>query len=241
MDFKKLQRNAEKIHSVLEELPDGRLVTKKAIKIYIPSRFIERGLAEIGIKTHIVGIYAIVLDDTYYAVSLVNAMVQIEPSSTTKVMFDEEQYYEFSFDPGSTVLSSTNLVKTDTLVYRIYAEIISKGNVPWYLGYLDLAKIFDTAKYHAGANIGKNHEVTELVISIISRDKENRHLNYRQVVKDFNEIKTKPPVYISLKNLTYAATNTTNRIAGSYFGDGLVSALVNVTDRVEGIENILRR
>ena len=241
MDFKKLQRNAEKIHSVLEELPDGRLVTKKAIKIYIPSRFIERGLAEISIKTHIVGIYAIVLDDTYYAVSLVNAMVQIEPSSTTKVMFDEEQYYEFSFDPGSTVLSSTNLVKTDTLVYRIYAEIISKGNVPWYLGYLDLAKIFDTAKYHAGANIGKNHEVTELVVSIIARDKENRHINYRQVVKDFNEIKTKPPVYISLKNLTYAATNTTNRIAGSYFGDGLISALVNPTDRLEKIENILRR
>lgn len=116
---------------------------RRQLRFYIPSRFIERGLVEIGIKTHIVGIYAIVLEFTYYAVSLVNAMVQIEPACATKELLMKNEYYEFSFDPGSTVLSSTNLVKTDTLVYRIYAEIIFKGNASLVFEGFRFSWIFD--------------------------------------------------------------------------------------------------
>lgn len=241
MDYTKLIRNPEKIHAVLEELPDKRLIAKKPIKVYIPARFAERNLASIGIKTSTVGICAIVLDDTYYAVLLVNAMIEIKPSATTKILIDDEPFYCFSFEANDTFISSLDLVKTDTLVYRVYAEIVSKGKVPWYLSYLDLAKIFDTAGKHAGANIGRQHEVTELMISIIARSSENRHLNYRQVIKNMSDIHKNPPVYISLKNLTYAATNTITRIGGSFFGDGLVSALTNPSDRVERIESILRK
>ena len=241
MDPKKLIHAAKNVHSALAELEDGRLVAKKAVKIYIPSRFAERGLASIGIETQIVGIYAIVVDDAYYGISLVNAMIRIEPTSTMKVMINGDEYFEFYFEPGSTVMSSTHLVKTDTLVYRIYDEIISKGRVPWYLGYSELGKIFDTAKYHAGANVGTNHEVTELIVSMISRDPKNRHQYYRRTIKSLDDLQKNPPAYIPLRSVTYAATNTTNRLAGSYFNNGLVSALVTPADRVERIEDLLRR
>lgn len=241
MDIKKLIKNPSKIHECLVELPDGRLITKKQLKIYIPARFEERNLASFGIDIHIVGIYAIVLDDTYYGISLVNASIQIEPTSTMKVDIDEVSHYEFTFEPGSTVMSSVNLVKSDTLVYRIYDEIIAKGHVPWYLGYTELGKLFDTAKYHAGANIGLNHEVTELLVSLISRDPKNRHTYYRKVVQSLDDITKKPPAYISLRSVTYAATNTTNKLAGSYFTDGVVSALVSPSSRVEKVESLLRR
>lgn len=241
MDITKLIRNAPKVHACLKELDDGRLVTTKGCKIVIPSRFAERGLAEIGIESHIVGVYAIIVEDQYYGVSMVNAMHRIEPTSTVKIMIEDEEYYEFTFDSGATVFSSVKLVKTDTLVYKIYDEIIAKGRVPWYLGYIELGKIFDTAKYHAGANIGTNHEVTELIVSMIARNPKNRHQYYRQVVKSMEEIQRNPPAFIPLRSVTYAATNTTNKLAGSYFSEGMVSALVSPADRVERIEDILRR
>lgn len=241
MDPKKLIRDASKVHAVLRELPDGRLVTTKGCKIYVPSRFAERDLAFIGIETQIVGICAITVEDTYYGVWCVNAMMRIEPTSTVRITIDDEEYFEFAFEAGATVVSSTGLVKTDTLVYKIYDEIIAKGRVPWYLGSVELSNLFDTAKYHAGANIGQNHEVTELIVSMISRNPANRHEYYRTTVKSVDDVVKRRPAFIPLRSVIYAATNTTNKLAGSYFHDGLVSALVTPTERVERIEDLLRR
>ena len=168
-------------------------------------------------------------------------MMRIEPTSTMKVVIDGTGYYEFTFEPGSTVVASTSLVRTDTLVYRIYDEIIAKGRIPWYLGYAELGKLFDTAKYHADANIGMNHEVTEMLVSLISRNAEDRHRYYRQTVSSLEDLIIKPPVFIPLRNVSYSATNTTNKLAGSYFSEGMVSALVSPSDRVERIEDILLR
>lgn len=241
MDPRTWTRDPARVHACLKELPDGRLVAVKNVKIYVPSRFAERGLASIGIETHIVGIYAMVTDDLYYSVSLVNAMHRIEPTSTVKVVFGDDEYYEFSFVPGATVVSSVQLVKTDTLVYNIYDEIFSKGRVPVYLGYPELGKLFDSAKYHAGANIGQNHQVDELIVSLIARDPDNRARYYRQAIKSIDDLKKKPPVFVPLRSVTYGATNTTNKLAGSYFKEGLVSALVSPAVRVERIEELLRR
>jgi hypothetical protein len=241
MDITKLKRDPAKVHACLRELEDGRLVCVKPVKIYIPSRFAERDLAQISIETIIVGIYAIVTEDGFYGVSIVNAMCRIEPTSTIKVVINGDEYYEFSFDAGSTVAANVNLVRTDTLVYKIYDEIIAKGRVPWYLGYPELAKLFDTAKYHAGANIGTNHEVTELLVSMISRDPQDRTKYYRQTVQSMEEVSKRPPYFVPMRSVQYAATNTTNKLAGAYFKDGLVSALVQPAERVERIEDLLRR
>jgi hypothetical protein len=40
-------------------------VAKAPVKIYISTRFEERGLAEVGIETFIFGVYAITVDDSY--------------------------------------------------------------------------------------------------------------------------------------------------------------------------------
>jgi hypothetical protein len=241
MDFSKLIRDPAKIHSCLRELPDERLVAVKPVKIYIPTRFAERNLAAIGIETNIVGIFAMVAEDTYYAVSLVNAMVRIDPTSTVKVMVDDTEYYEFLFVAGSTVLPSVQLVKNDTLVYRIYDEIISKGRIPHYLNYMDLSRIFDTAKFHAGANIGTSQEVTELIISLIARDAKERHTYYREVCTSNEYLEGTAPAFIPLRSVTYSATNTTNKMAGSYYHEGVVSALVSPSTRQEKIEKLLTR
>lgn len=239
MDIKSLIHDAEKVKPYFRELGDGSLIAAKALKIVIPSRFAERSLAEIGMETHICGIAGIVVEEKWYAVFLVNAMLRIEPTSTLKIMIEDDEYYEFSFDAGAVVMPTTQLVKTDTLVFRIYDELIAKGRAPWYMGYDELGKLFDTAKSFAGANIGENHEVTELLISMIARDPQDRTKYYRQTVKSREDLIKRPPVIIALRSVQYSATNTVNKLAGSYWQDALTSALVSPSERVERIESLL--
>lgn len=239
MDITKLVRDPEKIHAAIKEI-DNKLIAIKPLKIYIPCRFAERNLANIGVETQIVGIYAITLEDMYYGVSCINAMMVIEPTTTLKVVICGNDYYEFSFDAGAVITPSINLVKQDTLVYSIYDEILSKGHIPWYLGYLELGHIFESAKKHANTRVGEQHEVIELLISTISRNPTNRHEYYRSTIKSLDDLKNNPPAFIPLRSVTYGATNTTNKLAGSYFDVGLTSALVSPSERIEPLEKLLR-
>lgn len=241
MDISKLIRNADKVHAALKEMPNGNLVAVKECKIYIPLRFTECGLAFVGVETLIVGIYAIVVDNVFYAVSNICALLNITPTSTVTVTIDDEEYYEFTFEAGSIITPNVNLVKTDTLAYRIYDEILSKAKVPWYMNYNDLGSIFDTALHHAGANVGKNQEVTELIVSMLARNKKDRHVYYRSTIKTQADLENTKPVFTPLRSVQYAATNTTNKLAGSYFGVGVNSALVTPASRVEHIESLLTK
>lgn len=235
MDIDKLVRDPAFIRSTRELLPDKRVITKTGCQIIIPCRYTQRKLAYIGADNFIVGIYAMIVDGRY-ALSTINAMINIDPSSTEKIKIKGDEYYLFTFDPGSTIYKSISLIKDDVLVYAIYDEIISKGYVPHFMGYNDMAKLFDTAKKHAGADIGTDKVVTELIVSMVARDTDNKNSYYRTIAGETR----KKPFFIPLRDVTYAATNTTNRIGGSYTEVGIVASMNNPTDRVEKIESILK-
>jgi hypothetical protein len=234
-----LTRDPQRVQSALRKLDDKRVVCVKPTKIYIPARFTEIGLASVGTKTQIIGICAIVVDDAIYSVMMANAIVWIDPTSVSTVTIDDTEYFEFSFEAGSTVFTTTEVVQMDSVCYSIYNEIIAGGRVPAYLSYLDLAHIFDSAKKYAGVNIGGNREVTELICSLIARDSEKREFYYRQTAKSLADVLASGPAFIPLRSVQYSATNTTNRLVGSYFREGLNAALVMPAERAERIEKLL--
>lgn len=235
------KRDPQRVIASLHEMPDDRLVTKKGCKIYIPARFLEKNLAQVSPEKYICGICAIVVENEYYGVLMVNAMVGIDPSSTNHVEFDGDEYLEFVFDPGSVVINNLNLVQTDTLTYRIYDEFLSNGRVPWYVGVEDLARVYETAKEHADANVGQQHEITELIVSLIARDPDDRSKYRRQTLKDKSELISKPSVFIALRSVHWSATNTVNKLGGNYFDEGVRSAIISPASRVEAIEDLLTR
>lgn len=239
-DVKNLKRDSQAITANLKKLPDGRVVCLEACKIHIPARFEEKNMAYLGMENYILGLYAMIVGDKY-AVSAINAMIPIDPTTVEKVKINGDTYLEFHFNKGAVVFKSLKLVKTDSIPYKIYDEMFSKGYIPWYMGYEDLAKVFDTAKYHTGANIGQNKEITELIVSLIARDKQDKTKYYRTTIDSLEDIQKKPPEFISLRNVTYSATNTTNRLGGSYMSVGIIGALNNPSDRPERIETLLRR
>lgn len=241
MDPKVLVRDASKVHACLFENSKGELYASKACKIITPVRYGERKLASITNEIRIVSIFAIVVEDKFYAVSKVLAMMQITPTSTNVIKVNGDEYYEFYFEKGSMVCPNLNLVKDDQLAYKVYDEIIAKGNVPWYFSYEDLGKLFTTAKEHANIHLAANNVPLEMIAASISRNPKDRRTYYRHAFKNATEMSKVQPDYIPLRSVIYGATNTTAKLMGAYFDDGLMSALVNPSDRVEGVEQLLRR
>lgn len=236
----RLVRNAEKVHSFLKELPDGQLLTSQPCRIQVPARFNDRGLAQVGIDNYVFGIFALIYDDGSYAVCNIDAMVKILPYKVLTVNIKDVPYHEFHFEANSVVIANLNLVKRDTLIYNLLEEFFFNGNIPWYLEYEDVGKIFDTSSVHAGINVNNNFEVLELLASMIARTPTDRTKYYRTFVEDVNDMVKTPPVFVPMKSVFYSATNTLNKLAGAYFNDGVVSALVQPTHEVERIEQLLR-
>lgn len=211
----------------------------KTCQVLFPVHYSEKSLCEFSSDvTKVLGIVMIIVDKTY-AVLSVNAMVDFTPSEITTIDVDGEQYYQMSFDAGSTVIDNMKVVKQDTLPYYIYDVFISKGRIPFYLNYVDVCKLFDTARSYADANVGERPEVIQLMVSLIARDKKDRTKYYRQIIKDNSGVDTNM-VFIPMKSVEYGATNTVNKLGGNYFQTGVVSALINPSEKVENIESILR-
>jgi hypothetical protein len=241
MDWKKLIRDADKLRAATSVQADGSVVAIKPVKIYIPKRYEEKQLAFIGSETYILGVYAITLDDRYYAVSRVNAMMRISPTSINTVKIDQDTYLEFVFDAGSVVVATTELRVSDTLVYQIFDEFVSKGNVPWFIGYDDRARLFETADKHAGVYLGENHAILGMATAATTRVRDDRAKFLRHALNTPEDLKKVEGVNIALRSVTYGATNTTAKLVGAYWNDGLNAALVNPAERTEKVEELLRR
>ena len=237
----KLKRVAETALSYLVENASGQVLAKKNCRIQIPMRFTEIGLGEIGINTFSYGFFPIIFDTGEYAVLNVCAMVELNPYKLTIVNIEDVDYYEFHFDAGQVVIKTTDLVKKEALMYNVFDEFVFKGKLPWYAEYEDVGKLFDTAKYHADSNVSQNVEVIEFIASMISRSKEDRTKYIRTLATSYDDVKLEKVDFVPLKSVFYSVSSTLNKIAGSYFNDGVTSALVQKSENAEKIERIIRR
>ena len=78
-----------------------------------------------------------------------------------------------------------------------------------------------------------------MILSLQARSNVDRTIYYRQVIQDKNEIKSRNYIWTALNNVRDSATNTTTRLGGSYYSEGVISALVNPSTRPERIESLL--
>lgn len=234
-----LTRDASRVHANLYELEDGSIHTRVPCTIQIPERYLGRHLASIGLETHILGFFALIMEGRYYAVSRTTAMMRITPSATHTVEVNGEKYLEFHFKANSRVFYSTALVKTGTLAYYIYDELVAKGRVPWYFNYFDMVQMFDTAQLHAGVNLG-SRSILGLIISTMARDAKDYTVLYRHTLRSAEDVEKRPPAIVPFSSVVWNTTDSASRLIGAYFDDSLNSALVNPSDSVERVEELLR-
>ncbi len=232
--------------SQLTKAKDGSLVAKKETRIYIPLKYRTRNLATFGPNTRTVAIFPIVIGNDY-SVMKVCANIDLTPTSTRSVVIEDEEFIELFFEAGTTIAKSLKLVQSAVLVYYISDHFYSKGDVPWFINYNDLSELFDTAIKHAGTDLNVDPAILELIAASLSRQVKDRTKYLRHALKSQAEFEHPEMLgnggvsYISLKNIELGATNTTAKLMGNYFNDGLSSALVTETKQTEGVEDLLRR
>lgn len=233
------QRNAEKVLKQLSDLPGKPVIAKSKLTLQVPERFRDIGLAVISAETFVYGLFAIILETGEYAVMNVNAYLSLGPCSVEKSTIDDVDYINFVFQPGDVVFRTKDLVCRAPLIEKAIEEFVFKGKVPYYVGYEDMGKLFDTAEKHAKTRAEILPSVMEFMAAYIARDKQNR-IKFLRETSETYEAFEKNLAWVPMRSVYWSAPGTVNKLAGAYFQDGVVSALVNPSNRVENIERILR-
>lgn len=242
MDVHQLIRDRDRVRSALTKTEDGVVMASRDVHIHIPERYLTKGLAEVSSNSSTLGIFGMIVDDRYYATSLAITSLPIRPTTITTIKIDGDVYVDFFFEAGSVVFPDTQVIINDQLLYSVFDEFFAKGHIPWFIEYQhDLSDIFDSAKQFAGYDFGRNHVILEIIAASVIRVKGNLNRYYRHAIQKQSDLSHQTPEIIPLRSISYGATNTISKLVGSYFGDGLTSALVNPSDRLEKIEETLRR
>jgi len=239
MNVKELKRNPTLAKTHFITTDQGSLLTKHGLSIMIPKRFVEVSLATVGSDNEIVGICAWIIGNEYF-ITLTNALFKITPDNITETIVDGDVYVSYNFDKNSVVMPNTNLLKSSGIVFHIFNELIAKGKVPWYINYLDRLNIFDSANKHAGVSFTDQKEVTEMIVAVNTRFKDNINQYYRHVIKKEDDLISDKHKPTSLRDVEFSATTTLNKLMGSYMNRAITSSLNHPSERVEKLEEYLR-
>lgn len=232
-------RNASNVRKHLR-IENNQLLCDQPTYVHIPTRFMDKGLGEVGTNNTIFGIFPVILANSKeYGIFSVDAMVYIEPFLTDEIDIDGVSYYSFYFEADTPIVSNLDVIKNDSIIYNILDEFLIKGKVPWYIGYEDLCKFLDTAESHAASNVGANYEIIEILSSMIARSSNNRKIYIRNDIDSKEAINSKIE-YIPLSSVMYVATGTVNKLIGAYMEEGIASALVTTSEESTRIEKLLR-
>lgn len=240
MPFSTLVRNKEPVLKALYQDPTGSLIAKQDLKIIFPVRYEEANLAAIEGSVYVLGIFAIQVGNEY-AVNSVPARIRLHPTDIERVKYNNADYYVLSFDRGGIITDNINVVKENTLGYYIYNYFVALGKVPWFMGAEDMLGLFDNMTEYTGEKYGVSPMITKMIISMIMRNPDDIQEYWRQSINTQDDITSSKPDFIPLANVPFGARNTTAKLMGSYFDEGLNSALLHPSETTEKVEELLRQ
>lgn len=242
MKVDKLIRNSKRVLKAWRyDNKANVIVAAEPCRIMFPKHYVDGG--KLGLMENnilVVAIFAIVVEDKYFAVSNAAAQMPLSPDSVNTVTIDDAEYYELSWDKDSIICPNTKLVKNKDIAYEINSEFVKKGKTPWYMNALDLISLTNTFEEYAGVNLGVSETELGIQTAARMRQPENRTRFIREKFKTQDDLENMPSAIIPLRSIGGGASNTNARIIGSYHNEGIVSSLVNTTEKVEAIEEFLR-
>ena len=204
------------------------------LDIFVLKRFENQDLISISDKVNCVGIMDMVINNEYNAQLHLLSIIQMSVTETSTITIEGKEYYKFSLTHGDIFMHNTQLVKNQSVIYAVYVEFLTRGNLPYHLSYDKLATVFDSAKEVCDVNLPVNHAIFEMMYSHLSRSKENKFQQYRytDMKDDFD--------FIGLNNVAYAPDSTSARMLGSYFSDGTLASLLHKNEKPAIFEDLLR-
>lgn len=237
-NIKNLKRKPDIIKSCFK-IVGNSIILNKEISVIFPTRFINRKLAHMGDTVNVLGIFAIVDENNNYAIMNIPAMIELTPSMSNEINIEDDPYMLLEFNQYDVFTANTKLLQEDGFIYDLFDDFFIQGNIPWYLDYEDLSNILVLSQKYAGSRIGSNPLGLEILASIAARVSSDKTIFYRTLSKDMEKMKKDKPSYVALQNIYYTFSSTLAKTSGSYYKDGIVSAIVNKEKKKNKLEVIL--
>lgn len=237
MDASHLVRDSGDIAKVLKVV-DDKLVAGVALDIHLPIRYVAAKLAVIGKRTTSVAIFPVIYGNKY-AVCNICSSLELSIQSLSSTMIQGEEYYILHYEAGEIVSPNINMVVSDDDVYNIFNEFIGKAKLPWFMNYEDLGKCIAGAHYYGGITLSGTNAVIELIVSSIARSANNPNTCYRNAISKMSDQVVHPVVVLPFRSVIAGTTNTMGKLIGSYFDEGLTSALTH-EGGPPGVEDLFR-
>lgn len=240
IDVTKFKRKADIIKSKIKHTQD-MFIANDNLFIMFPTKFVDKGLAILDNTSDIIGIF-IVYDKLFnYSVVKIPAKVKIDPSEIEDVVVDEVPYTILHIEKGQALFNSDVIVKDLDVVFPIFDLFMLQGKVPWFLNYMDFYELFIGLEKYAGSKVGKFALGLSALTAINARDKKDPEKEFRIVIKTEQDITNKYPEWVGLKNIYYSFKSTLSKIAGAYFKQGLMAAVVKPEKETTDLEYVLRK
>ena len=208
--------------------------TGDRLDVYIPRRYENHDSLTVRDTILTLGIFDMVINNSIHVGYYLPAYIGMIPSEVDDVSYQGEPCVKATFYKDDIFIKNTNVVRNQGIVYIIFKEFVSLGKQPSFISYRDSAFMFDSAQKVCGVKFPVDHVIFEILFSHLYRDLDQVTIPYR------NTDMTKIPVRIPLTAVAHATTSTTAKLVGSYFENGVNSALVNQSDESSDIENLLR-
>lgn len=230
-----LEFRSDLYKDLLPQNGDNTLTAKKDIRILFPESWVGRDLAWVeGIITVLSKF--MILCDGQYTVMNDCSYIPLTPDSIGLTTVDGVSHYEFIFNAGSVVCPNDNVLIDEDILYLIFTEFVEKGRVPPYFSSTHLSTMYINSKVATGRVLSADNSINEMVAGSITRQKGSELTQLRFVKKS----ERSKPVYVAFRSPIYMAQTTMTKLSTAYFQDGVTSALLTETVKIEPMERIAR-
>lgn len=210
------------------------IFTSETLTIIIPKRYEVYNHLFISDTIKTIGVFDMIIDDTYHAGLMMFANIEIEADDIGQIMVGTTQYITLNLVKGSRFICNTERIADGSIVYSLWMEFISRGKLLYNIDYNTLSRLFDQSKLMCGMNIDVDHVIFEVIYSHLCRNPSNLAIQYRHT--DFSQDFR----FIPLTSVGYSTTSTTSKLLGSYFGMSMNSALIQTNETRTPLEDLLR-
>lgn len=238
IDLSKLRRDPARVKRAMD-IRDGVLVAKETVTVIIPQYLAMGKLGSISDSVRATGFHCYLLEDGSYAADTVPAVLTFGQTGFQKETIDDEVYLVLTYEPGSAILPSTNVIRSRTLAYDVYNAFLSRGKHPFYFNVVTRSMLFDGTEHYADISLEADHAIMEMMGTFSVRSSKDLSQEYRLSMSSQSDLLSGDYTVIPQRSVALGVADAVGKLTGSYSREGQTGALVAPTENAELLDEIL--
>lgn len=231
---------------------DGELTRVKSgyeIIAHVPARYAKYGLLQETEVVSSICIMGLIVRNTKtdyqqrFALHLL-ATITMNPSERGDIEIRNGtgakaiSYREYTLLGGDIMMNRSYITQNKDTIRAAYVEFMSRGDIPYWFKYKDLATFLDSAKRYAGDAPKSDHFVMETLVAQLARTKRDLQKPFRHAL--YEGATDADLRFVGARDISAAADSTQAQIMGSYMGPAINAALSTTRTQNHVSEDLLR-